>query len=92
MSRDIDDSSENVLSEWQPAEDDGGGEEDAAWGTAVADREEPEPAEQLEPQSLAAPGLETEAPAEETEAPAEAEELVVKTCRSCSWHLQKKQV
>jgi 6,7-dimethyl-8-ribityllumazine synthase len=83
MNRDIDDSSENVLSEWQRAEDEGGDEEDAAWGTAVAQREDAEPEEaqpeeELEPQSLAVPGLETEAPAPETEAPAEpaAEEVV----------------
>jgi 6,7-dimethyl-8-ribityllumazine synthase len=81
MSRDIDDSSENVLSEWQRAEDDGGDEEDAAWGTAVAEREEAQPEEvqpeeELEPQSMAVPGLETEEPAPEAEPPAEhAEEL-----------------
>ena len=75
MSRDIDDSSENVLSEWQRAEDDGGAEEDAAWGAAVAEREEAEPVEELEPQSLAGPGLETEAPVPQTDAPAEVEEL-----------------
>ena len=75
MSRDIDDSSENVLSEWQRAEDDGDEQEEAAaaWGTSVAEREEREEREpeeleeELEPQSIAVPGLETEAPAPETE-------------------------
>jgi 6,7-dimethyl-8-ribityllumazine synthase len=69
MSRDIDDSSENVLSEWQRAEEEPNGEEVAAWGTAVTEHEE---GEELEPQSLAVPSLDVEAPAldeEEPEAP-----------------------
>ena len=67
MSRDIDDSSENVLSEWQPAEDEPEPEDAAgAWGTAVAEPEE------LEPRDLAVPTLDAEAPAvDEMEAPEE---------------------
>ena len=73
MSRDIDDSSENVLSEWQRADEEPGDEEVAAWGTAVTEREgsdDSEESEELEPQSLAVPGLGVEAPAlDEVEAP-----------------------
>ena len=67
MSRDIDDSSENVLSEWQHAEDEPEPEDGAAaWGTAVTEPAEPE---QLEPQSLAVP---VEAPAlDQVETPEE---------------------
>ena len=67
MSRDIDDSSENVLSEWQHAEDEPEPEDGAAaWGTAVTEPAEPE---ELEPQSLA---VSVEAPAlDEVEAPEE---------------------
>ena len=75
MSRDIDDSSENVLSEWQSGEDDGADEDAAAWGTAVAEREEVEADEELEPQSIAVPGLDVETPAPETETTEPAEEL-----------------
>jgi len=74
MSRDIDDSSENVLSEWQRAEDEPEAEDAAAWGTAVAEREEVEPDEEPELQRPAVPGLEVEAPAPETEVPAESAE------------------
>ena len=75
MSRDIDDSSENVLSEWERGEDDGADEDASAWGTAVAEREEVAADEELEPQSLAVPGLEVETPAPETETAEPAEEL-----------------
>jgi len=56
MSRDIDDSSENVLSDWQRADDEPDDEDVAAWGTAVTeleDADEPEADEELEPQSVA---------------------------------------
>ena len=74
MSRDIDDSSENVLSEWQRADEEPGDEEVAAWGTAVTEHEEPE---ELEPQSLAVPNVDVEAPAldEAQTEPPEAEAL-----------------
>jgi len=63
MSRDIDDSSENVLSEWQGAEDEPEPEDAAgAWGTTVTEPEESE-LEELEPRDLAVPTLDAEAPA-----------------------------
>jgi 6,7-dimethyl-8-ribityllumazine synthase len=59
MSPEIDDSSENVLSEWQRADEEPRDDEVAAWGTAVTHEER----EELEPQSLAVPGSDVEAPA-----------------------------
>jgi len=83
MSRDIDDSSENVLSEWTPSRDDEdereGAEDErahddardlrepAAWGTAAAGVEPP--------QSLAVPAFEGDEPSDEERPEHEPEEL-----------------
>ena len=69
MSRDIDDSSENVLSEWgrdevaeDPEDEDAEVNEPAAWGTAS-----PEPDEISEPQSIAVRDVQLEPAVEEPE-------------------------